>query len=209
MLCCLSLIPIKAIAVRIPGLFNTGISNGTTLANGDVDPHYTIVASSLSYGPQAYVVDEAIGFPIVPGVWSLSTSTSKWITPKITPLATRTDPGEFTYRLNFDLTGIDPGSATITGSWYTDNDGAMFLNGTSTGFTSPANGFSNSSPFTVTSGFVSGINYLDFVIINPDFGPTGLRVELSGTANAVPEPGSLLLAGLGLIALLAARYRRE
>ena len=200
-LCCVSLIPTHAIAVPIPGLFNTGISNGTTLVNGDVDPHYTIVSSSLPYGPQAYVVDEAIGFPIVPGVWSLSTSTSKWITPKITSLATRTDAGIFTYRLTFDLTGLNLSSAAITGQWYTDNDGQMLLNGSSTGFTTPEGGFSNASPFTVTSGFVSGINYLDFVVTNSAFGPTGLRVELGGTADVVPEPSTLFLTGLGLLSL--------
>jgi hypothetical protein len=58
------------------------------------------------------------------------------------------------------------------------------LNGTSTGIT--AGGFSGWSSFTITSGFVAGLNTLDFVVVNTGSSPnpTGLRVELSGTAQA-------------------------
>lgn len=41
-------------------------------------------------------------------------------------------------------------------------------------------------PFTINSGFVAGVNTLDFVVTNTGAGPTGLRVDLSGTAS----PGS-------------------
>ena len=40
-------------------------------------------------------------------------------------------------------------------------------------------------PFTISGDFVPGINKLDFVVPNSD-GPTGLHVQLSGTAAAKP-----------------------
>jgi hypothetical protein len=52
----------------------------------------------------------------------------------------------------------------------------------------------------INSGFINGVNTLDF-IVNNDGGPTGLRVELSGTSSVAPEPTSLLLIGAGFVCL--------
>jgi hypothetical protein len=71
-------------------------------------------------------------------------------------------------------------------------------------------------PFTITSGFVSGTNELDFQIVNlappPQFrfiNPTGFNVQMSGTASVTPEPTSLALAGIGACGLLAMGWRRR
>lgn len=72
----------------------------------------------------------------------------------------------------------------------------ILLNGASLGLN--VGGFNAFSPnFTIASGFVAGVNTLDFVVRNdPGSGdnPIGLRVEVSGTADAasVPEPSDML-----------------
>jgi hypothetical protein len=51
---------------------------------------------------------------------------------------------------------------------------------------SSAAGFASFTPFTVNSGFIAGVNTLDFVVNNAPFAgtnPTGLRVEISGTVS--------------------------
>ena len=61
------------------------------------------------------------------------------------------------------------------------------LNGVGTGLTS--GGFlSYTPPFTLNSGFVPGVNTLDFLVNNAGDAPnpTGLRAELSATADTGP-----------------------
>src|SRR5207237_1196591 len=114
---------------------------------------------------------------------------SRWIS-----LTSTGTPGNNTtdYRLTFDLTGFDPATAIITGSWGADNAVTMALNGILTGNTTT--NFSTLTPFTVNSGFVTGINFFDFFVT--DFGePTAFRVDdlaFQGTsvAQGVPEPST-------------------
>jgi hypothetical protein len=78
----------------------------------------------------------------------------------------------------------------------------ILINGVSTGFT--ASSFSTFTPFTISSGFVQGVNTLDFVWTNAS-GPSGLRVEVAGTV--APETTSVVLL-TGLAALWFARRFR-
>ena len=95
--------------------------------------------------------------------------------------------GDYTYRTTFDLTGVDPAKFQLIGGWASDNVGLdIVLNGTSTGLQNTAQ-FPSLTAFTLTTGFVSGVNTLDFIVNNaPDPnnpeapGPTGLRVDLKG-----------------------------
>jgi hypothetical protein len=86
---------------------------------------------------------------------------------------------------------VDP-TASMTGRWATDNTGAISLNGASTGNTSTDS--TAFTPFSITSGFVVGLNTLDFIVDNTScvglncFNPTGLRVELTGTMSPSPSP---------------------
>jgi hypothetical protein len=158
------------------------------------------------------------GFPI--GPWISNSATSKWIAPRSDAGNGNAD-GNYTYRTTFDLTGLNPTSATITGWWATDNAGLdILINGKSTGISVPFSdgsgySFQSQHAFTITEGFAPGINTLDFVVNNfPNSGninPTGLRVELAGAAEAgsVPEPCTLLLIGSGLIGLAATRKRSK
>ncbi|HNQ88878.1 MAG TPA: lamin tail domain-containing protein [Verrucomicrobiota bacterium] len=170
----------------IPGLFATGVDgSGGLLSAGSVDPHYTLIASpdAGAPGPDAYVVQP--GFPIPP--WAANGPRSQWIGPQADQ-STGSAPGDYVYRLVFNLDGLVPETASIEGQWSSDNVGPdIRLNGVSTGQPNDGNFGVFGRSFRLTSGFVAGVNTLDFVVNNAGTGvnPTGLRVELAGTAEVL------------------------
>ena len=174
----------------IPGLFNTGIgANGVILASGTVDPHWQLVRSAdPDYpGPNAIVVTDAV-YPIPP--WLANGPASKWLAPQASQGIGNLG-GDYKYRITFDLTGLEPSTAVITGRWTSDDSGPQVtLNGVTTGVTSDGNFTVLGNAFTISSGFIAGVNSLVFVVTNggTSANPTGVRVELSGTANFQPLP---------------------
>ncbi len=164
-------------------VFNTGVAaDRTLLPGGSVDPHYTLIASAEPSlpGPNAIVTSQ-----IADGFWIAQGPDSKWIAPSANqsyPGATPCNAaGTYTYRTLVDLTGFDPATAVIQGKWAVDNQGtAIRLNGVSIGAT--AGGYNPFYLFTINSGFIAGVNTLDFVTADQGC-PNGLRVELSGTAT--------------------------
>jgi hypothetical protein len=180
-----------ALAVPLPGLFNTGVGDeGALLPAGAIDPHWRLVASAdaAAPGPQARVVRE--GYPIPP--WLANGAGSKWIAPQADQSRGNL-PGDYTYQLEFDLGGHDPATAVLTGRWSSDNSGVeVRLNGHVTGVTYGGDFTGFSVEFTLTSGFVEGLNVLEFVVNNAGDGvnPTGFRAELSGTVDPLPPPGT-------------------
>ena len=115
--------------------------------------------------------------------------------------------GLFTYQTTFDLSGLDHTTASILGRWATDDQGIdILINGTATGNTSAS--FGVFTDFTINSGFIAGVNTLDFVVTN-GHGPTGLRVEITNAnAVALDEPYALALLGLGLLGLGINRHKK-
>jgi len=188
------------------GVFNTGVnSSGVPLADGTLgDTHYLLTSVPAGSTTSIRVRTSAGGFPI--GPWVGDDSISAWIGPNND--AQLDGPvGSYDYRTTFDLTGLNPATASLTGQWSVDNEGLdILINGVSKGIT--AGGFSAFTGLSISSGFVAGVNTLDF-IVNNDGGPTGLRVEISGTAeaSAAPEPASFVLIGAGLLALSRLRRR--
>jgi hypothetical protein len=156
-------------------IFNTGVDScGNLLPDQSADPHYSLLGGS------AFVVTNG-PFPL-DGSWLADGPRSKWIAPS--PTASGAQFTTFDYQITFDLTGLDPSTVTLTGSWTTDNEGVdILINGKSTGFSiNPADhaGFKSLVPFTISTGFVVGVNTLDFIVHNNE-AVTGLRVEVSGT----------------------------
>jgi PEP-CTERM motif len=181
-------------------IFNTGVNaSGTPLLDGTVgDPHYTLF--TVPGGTTDLLVRTWVG----------DNALSAWIGPNNNAQAFG-PPGIYDYRTTFDLTGLVPGTATLLGRWSMDDLGVdILINGVSTGNTAPDPGFTGFFSFSINSGFVAGVNTLDFVVNNDDVegaNPTGLRVEVSGTAAATPEPASLVLFGAGFAGLCMFRRR--
>src|SRR5688572_17791019 len=128
----------SAYAAPIPQLFNTGVDDsGAPLGANMVDPHYKIIEI-----PEAVTVDTNAftltpGFPV--GPWIAEGTISRWIAPQANQ-SSGSPPGNYTYRTTFDLTGLDPSKASITGRWVSDNGGVdIIINGVPFGVANPGN----------------------------------------------------------------------
>jgi hypothetical protein len=195
----------------ISSLFNTGVDAlGTPLPDGTIgDPHYTLVTVPAGRTTDIRIRTSAGGYPIPPYIGD--DSLSAWIGPNNDPQIDGPG-GVYDYRTTFDLTGLVPSTASITGGWSTDNEGLeILINGVDTGNPGTPGGQFESgfAPFSIASGFAPGINTLDF-LVNNDGGPTALRVEMTGSANAsavTPEPGAYAL--LGSLCLTSAVFLRR
>jgi len=190
---------VKAVPIS---LFNTGVDgSGALLTPGDLDPHWTITSSAepsfITPGPAITTLDNL--------AWFANGPDSNWISA-----GSGGAVGTYVYETTFDLTGLIPATATISGEFANDNNlDDLLLNGVSTGIVGGV--FGGFTAFAIGSGFIAGVNTLEFVVFNGGTlpNPHGLRVELSGTANAIPEPSSFLMATLGVMGLAGLRRRRH
>jgi hypothetical protein len=197
-------------------IFNTGVdAGGAVVAHNTVgDLHYSLTSVPAGSVSEIRAITSAGGFPI--GPWVGDNTESRWIGPNNN--GNLDGPGgEYKYETTFDLTGLIPGTALLTGQWSADNGGVdILLNGVSTGNTHPGGttAFTSFASFVIDSGFIAGVNTLEFIVNNlPGNGdnPTGLRVEFrEATASAVPLPAALPLmaAGLGAFGFMGWRRKR-
>ncbi|WP_343635340.1 PEP-CTERM sorting domain-containing protein [Roseateles sp.] len=207
-----------AAAATIDGLVNTGAG----LSAGAVDSHYSfsvIAGDSTGLSGSGHVTDgNQSPFPN----WMSNSASSSWLIPTATQsdvFDTGSTSGVFKWKLSFDLTGFDASSASFSGRWAADNNGTVLLNGNVISTLTLQKGFLDWTSFTATTGFVAGVNTLEFVVNNiatagGNF--TGVRAEFLNTnvnksvvLPAVPEPKTyaLMLAGLGALGFLARRRR--
>ena len=178
----------SAFPTAIPTLYATGIGeDGLLLPDGAPDPHWTITATpagSAAFAPFA----TNPGYP-VGTAWLANSATSRWISPQADEK--RGDAaGSWTYRTSFDLTGYDAATARISALVAADNHVTEIrLNGISLNVS--VKGFAAFTPLPITQGFTTGVNHLEFVVLNdpPTVSPSGLRVELTGVA--VAEDGNV------------------
>ena len=131
-------------------------------------------------------------------VWVPNTAASRWIWELSSGQPTNVT---LDFRVTFDLTGLNPATASLNGSWSTDNLGNdIRINGTSTGQTCGG--------FTAYCNFSIG---LDFIV--QDLGViAGFRTDAirgSAQTSGVPEPLNFALVGVGLAALTAFRRWRQ
>lgn len=204
----LAIASVGAHAAAINGLVNTGAG----LSAGTQDTNY-----SLSVVSGATVLSNNYGFvannswPINP--WIQNDAVSSWLTP-LQAQGTSFDAyqnGVYNWHLSFDLTGYNVNSASFAGRFAADNAATILLNGQAIAST---NSFTSWANFAANTGFVAGVNTLDFVVTNyaqNGGNPTGLRVEFtdSNVVTAVPEPETYALMGMGLLGVAIARRRRN
>lgn len=192
-------------------LYNTGVDNaGNILANNAPEMHYSLV-SNPGGTSSLRVAADSNGYPVY--VWDGSGATSNSLSEWIGPASdSQLDGpvGYYDYRVTFSLAGLLANTASISGRLATDDQGTnILINGISTGFTA---GFAtNWTGFTISNpaDFVAGTNTLDFIVFNSG-GPTGLRVEMTGTADAsgVPDGGATVaMLGIALTGIAALRRR--
>lgn len=189
-------------AANIPGLYPTG-SNGSggTLGDGASDLFYSVLSSNNTWynsNPQGTVINQTS----IPGVWFPNTSSARWIYDN--KLAWVNQGATVTFRLTFNLTGYNPSTAVLFGSSSADDAGKIYLNGNFIGNCGP---FTTPTAFSASSGFLPGVNTLDFVVQDIGGGVSGLIVpDIGGHVDKIPAPGAAALLGLG--GLAAARRRR-
>lgn len=195
-------------AAAVSGLFNTGVDNaGVPLAEDVVDPHYGIV---FPFAGVAYAATSAGGYPVGGNfpVWIGDTSTSAWISPFTDTLG---PPGQkYSYVTTFTLDPAEVSTFVLCGLWTGDDGGLgddIWINGISTGL-SAIGGFNSWTPFSITSGFLPGLNTLQFDMVNRGVidGPTGIRVAYE---ICVPESGNPFYLGAGLVPVLGAWHFRR
>ena len=199
-----------AYAASITTLFNTGVdASHNVLANGAVDPHYTVSGGGV--GPATYLEN-----PPHPSYFPNSAVGglgSAWIWHSASGNEI-SNPETYNFSTTFNLTGFNPATAAISGLWGTDNQGIdILLNGHSLGISLLGvivENFNTLHTFNIGSGFFqAGLNTLTFVVQN-NGGPGAFRAELSGTVSAVPIPAALPLFASGLAAFgVFARRRRK
>jgi hypothetical protein len=115
----------------------------------------------------------------VGGPWRDNGPVSNWIAPQAGPGNGNLN-GTYVYRTTFDMTGLDPSTAAITGQFAADALASVQLNHVDAGVTSAS--YTTFTPFTLNHGFAPGLNTIDFTVANGR-GITGLRVKMSGTAS--------------------------
>jgi len=175
----------------IPTLYNTGVNDDYELLDDlTPDPHYKLVVNPDSDVIHPFLV-KSDEFPIPP--WLANGPDSKWLTVREGENANGIN-GNYTYRTSFDLTGFDLETVYIDMGWSTDDAGVnVLLNGEpmrdidDKPMTIGGAGFGGWAYHTIESDqrFISGINTLDFLVLNggTQVNPTGLRVEFVADAD--------------------------
>ena len=207
----LRVIPLALLALPVAVLadpvtfFNTGVAaDGSLLAPGAADSHYTLVRSADPNGSTAITTPSN-------SAWTTS-SNANWITPGGNGNNSAAQ-GYYVYEAILDLTNYNASTAVLSGCAAADDWLGIFLNRDQNQQVFSSSNYSSESCFNI-SGFTSGVNQIDFVVYNSSSGPSGLLVsDTSAYAQALPaqtpEPESLLLLGTGALGALSFIRKRS
>lgn len=202
------LFPIAALAAPIT-VHNTGVDLSDALvAPGAQAEFWTLLSAPV--GATEAIGSETFRFNCC---YVADSADSAWVSQSASGNASVA--GVYIYQLLVDLTGFDLSSVSIEGTFSTDNDGFIRVNGGPAAATTGFAGFGAMHAFTLDSGFIAGINSIQ-VGVNNGGNPTAFRVDFSEATGdpddpttAVPEPASLLLVGSGVAGMIARRRRQR
>jgi hypothetical protein len=154
------------------------------------------------------------------GVWAAALSNSTWVGAAADAGPGGTNPlsGYYTFTTTFDATGTYSGTLSVLA----DDTTEVFLNGVLLigdgglgADTHCADGVPNCSTvdtITLSGISLSGTNTLTFVVQQagdqaPGKDPSGF--DFNASLTQVPEPGSLMLLGTGLVSSAGVLFRRR
>jgi hypothetical protein len=100
---------------------------GNLLPGGSIDPHYTVVGPGVPSGASAFVYSP----PSIWNQWVPDDPHSGWI--GFQDSFSSSPHGTYTYELKFDISGYDPATASLSGTWAADQYGSINLNGAAAG----------------------------------------------------------------------------
>jgi len=209
----LLLVPSLAFANSI-NISSTG--NGST-TDGAVDPNWTYTNGNSVTGQGLVANNPGVDFFAGAPPWVADSTSSSWIVDNTAN--SQSGGGVLSFSTTFNLAGLDPLTASLSGAWAIDDTGVLQLNGHTISTLATA-GFSwdqlNAFSVSGSSGdFLPGLNVLTAVTTNNDNFFEGTNVQVSGTADALasttPIPAALPLfaSGLGLIGFFARRKKRH
>jgi len=203
--------PVFAGVITDLGLFNTGTSSNWQVGG--------VTATTAT---------------TIPGVWAANNSTSSWISTQanaalIADGASAAPAYEYTLQFTVPAKYL-LSSIVIGGRWALDDYGAASIGSTAIlpsmpdlvtiGHYTESRVATQVFSITSASGLALGLNTLKFAVTNKwqglgNINPTGVRVEftsitgdLAAVDPVIPEPGTLVLLGGGLLALGFFRRRR-
>ena len=179
-------------------VYSTGMQDFTTqFANGQEDTHYRVISQPASFCPPTNAFARVKSDDVL---WVPTDSDSTWIRPACA--VNNTPPsGRYIYRTSFTLSESDLSSncPSLYFTFAADNKVTnVYLNGIAQNIQGISSVTVWSGTGTIHSGFVQGLNNLDFHVWN-DEGATGLRVAITGElfrADLLPSP--LITEGIRL-----------
>lgn len=190
----------------------------TTAAVGSIDPVWKVAAEHGGYNDGKARFDDILANVPFGDAWAWRTE------GPVTMLANNASGINggmgnyiyFVFRQTFDLTGYDPATADLKFRWASDDVPgavgwmpALSLNGGALQKAGTSGAYTLGGVVELNSGFVAGLNTLDFYVEgNGQTDGFALSRE-SFTAGVVPEPASLLLMACGLGGVMAAVRRRR
>jgi len=164
---------VKSDSISIEG---TGLNaDGSLATQGGFEANWVLVQNGNDN------VNDFVASNIASLDYAADTSSSQWIGPAA-DLHQSFPDDTYGYSTTFDLGGLDATTAQLSGSFAGDDTVEIFLNGHFVvGCYSDC--WVSFTSFSVSTGFVSGLNTLQAVVVN-EGGATGLQLSVSGTADS-------------------------